>query len=69
MADKKDADYVKLYKAVVAYVKSQGGKVIMCVGVQAQEWYGSTPHEFTIAVKCVGTRPTFADASARSGKQ
>ena len=58
---KQDSDYVALYKEVAKYVASQGGKVIMCGGIQVQEWPEDHKFSFTIAIKCVGKKPKFAE--------
>ena len=51
--------YMLLYKAVGAYVEANGGKVILCSGIQVQEWPSQREGEFSIAVKCVGRIPVF----------
>jgi len=45
----------QLYRAVIRYVESHGGNIVVIEGVQLQEWGG--PYRFSIAVKCAGKRP------------
>jgi hypothetical protein len=53
--------YIKLYKAVAAYVRAQGGLVIVVGGIQVQEWPGDREGQFTIAVKCTGVKPIYSE--------
>jgi len=54
--------YDKLYHAVAEYVESKGGAVIVAGGIQIQEWPSDGPYQFTVAVKCTGRKPKFAEA-------
>jgi len=51
--------YIGLYKAVAKYVQLQGGKVIVCGGIQIQEWHTDRTLGFTVGIKCVGKKPEF----------
>jgi hypothetical protein len=49
----------QLYKAVDAYVKKNGGKLVIVGGIQIQEWPGDGAMVFHVAVKCLGRKPAF----------
>ena len=49
----------QLYRAVIRYVESQGGKLFVIGGVQVQEWPEDFAYNFRIAVRCTGRKPTF----------
>lgn len=55
-----DRHVIRLYKAVANYVKHTGGSVIVAGGVQIQEWPRDRKFSFTVAIKCTGTKPKFA---------
>jgi len=50
----------QLYRAVIRYVESRGGNVLVIGGVQVQEWPEESAYSFRIAVRCTGGKPTFA---------
>ena len=57
----RDNAYLALYRAVEKYVRIKGGKVVMCSGIQIQEWPNTDSmglRGFSIAVKCLGIKPT-----------
>lgn len=51
---------MQLYRAVVRYVKANGGQVQAIGGVEMQEWSADGVTNYRIAVKCTGKRPEFA---------
>lgn len=51
-----------LMRAVGKYVMAHGGNVAVAGPVQCQEWPGDRAGQFTIAVKCLGRKPTYAVA-------
>ena len=54
-----DDGYLRLYRAVAKYVEDHGGKVIVCGGIQIQEWPDDAEYNFSIAIKCTGRKPVF----------
>lgn len=52
---------VLLYKAVGRYVAAHGGSVIVAGGIQIQQWPGENKFAFSVAVKCTGRKPDFAN--------
>lgn len=46
-----------LQRAVVKYIESRGGSVLVVGGIQIQQWPGEPSCNFTIAVKCTGRKP------------
>ena len=48
-----------LYRAIAKYVRLKGGTVVVCGGIQVQEWPGSGKRSFSIAVKCLGRKPIY----------
>ena len=63
----RDNAYMGLYKAVCKYVSLQGGKVVMCNGIQVQEWPLLRNGSFSIAVKCLGRKPKFSEQREAEG--
>ena len=55
--------YVALYKAVAKYVSLQGGRIIVCGGIQVQERPGEGKFNFSIAVKCAGHKPVYKQSA------
>lgn len=53
-----DRHVMRLYKAVANYVEKLGGNVVVACGVQIQLWPGDKNYDFTVAVKCIGTKPS-----------
>lgn len=51
----------RLYRAVGNYVKSAGGVVIVAGGIQIVQYPGEGTMRFSVAVKCTGRLPKFAD--------
>jgi hypothetical protein len=49
----------QLYRAVLRYVTTNGGSILVIGGIQVQEWPGSGKGNFTIGVKCTGRKPLF----------
>ena len=60
----KDNACLGLYKAVCKYVRLRGGQVIVCNGIDVQEWPSIRKGSFTIAVKCFGAKPIFVKQEA-----
>ena len=60
----RDNAYMGLYRAVAKYVRLKGGSVVVCSGIQVQEWPGSGKWSFSIAVKCLGRKPIYAKEQA-----
>jgi hypothetical protein len=56
-----DRHVVRLYKAVANYIERAGGKVLVTGGIQIQQWPGDGKFRFTVAVKCTGRKPNFAE--------
>lgn len=48
----------RLYKAVDNYVKKNGGNIIVIGGIQTMVLPEDNKYQFTIAVKCLGKKPT-----------
>lgn len=55
-----DRHVIRLYKAVANYVEHAGGKVVVSGGIEIQTWPGDRKYQFTVAIKCTGTKPKFA---------
>jgi len=53
-------DVMRLYKAVSNYVEKAGGRVVVAGGIQIQTWPTDKEYQFTVAIKCTGRKPTFA---------
>ena len=47
-----------LYEAVQSYVESRGGSVVVAGGIEFQEWPGDMGHQFRVAIRCTGSKPT-----------
>lgn len=47
----------QLYRAVIRYVESKGGKLLVIGGVQVQEWPEDAAYKFRLAVGCLGRKP------------
>ena len=60
---------MQLYRAVVRYVKANGGQVVVIGGVEMQEWSADGKQSYRIAVKCTGKRPEFASCASKAGAQ
>jgi hypothetical protein len=52
-------DLDRLYEAVVAYVEANHGSVIVVGGVQIIDTLRDKSGNFTVGVKCTGTKPRF----------
>lgn len=50
----------QLYRAVYRYVSCNGGSVAVIGGIQLIQWPTDASGNFTIAVKCTGKLPAFA---------
>jgi len=50
-----------LYRAVRNYVEKHDGRIVVIGGIQIQEWPGEPARNFSIAIKCTGTKPVFAE--------
>lgn len=48
----------QLYRAVIRYVESHGGKLLVIGGVQIEQWPGEGEFKFVLGVRCMGRRPT-----------
>lgn len=60
----------QLYRAVKRYVEANKGHIIVIGGIQLQEWEDAYRGHFSIAIKCLGKRPTFnPQAVETEGKQ
>lgn len=53
----------RVYNAVAAYVKANGGNVVVAGGIEIQEWPGEWPGNFRVAVKCLGRKPELKGAT------
>lgn len=47
----------QLYRAVIRYVESKGGRAVVIGGVQVQQWSGDRGLNFVLGVRCMGTKP------------
>jgi len=47
----------RFYKAIIDYIESRGGKVVVIGGVEIQQWPNDGDLKFKIAVSCVGKKP------------
>jgi hypothetical protein len=50
----------RLYKAVDNYVRKTGGKLAVIGGVQIIQWPTDLKYNFTVGIKCTGTKPKYA---------
>lgn len=60
MRKKKDS-YEHLYKAVVDYVHSKGGKVLVIGGVEIQQFPGDRKFNYRIAIRITGKKPVMTN--------
>lgn len=51
----------RLYRAVLNYVESREGSLIVIGGVEVQHWRGEPPSNFKIAVRCTGKPPAIVE--------
>jgi hypothetical protein len=51
----------QLYRAIIRYVESHKGKIVVIGGVEVQECPGDAQFNFRIAIRCTGRKPKFAD--------
>lgn len=47
----------QLYRAVIRYIESKGGSVLVIGGVQIQQWPGERELNFVLGVRCMGRKP------------
>lgn len=47
----------QLYRAIVRYVESKKGDLLVIGGVQIEEWPGDRPGMFVVGVRCMGCKP------------
>ena len=59
---KKSKPIDQLYQAVIKYVESNGGKIVVIGGIAIQHWPETTESSFDVAIKCLGRRPKFKGA-------
>lgn len=52
-----------LYAAINAYVKSKGGSIVVIGGIQIQQWPDDLKFNYTVAIKCTGQLPKFAETN------
>lgn len=58
----------QLYRAIRRYVEHHDGNIIVVGGIQVQEWpEDSFKGKYTIAVQCLGKRPSFKAAGDTNG--
>ena len=56
----------RLYRAVLRYVESKGGKLLVIGGIQVQRWPEDGEYNFRIAVKCTGSMPEYSNVMAQT---
>jgi hypothetical protein len=58
----------QLYRAVLRYVKSKGGNILVIGGVEIQEWSAGDAirGKFTLGIKCLGKRPSGTSSESQS---
>lgn len=47
----------QLYRAIIRYVESKGGKIIVIGGIEIQEWPLDPKLNFRVGVRCLGRKP------------
>jgi hypothetical protein len=57
----------QLYRAVVRYVESMGGSVLVVGGIQILRWPGERAGSFMVGVKCTGKLDLAAFREVRNG--
>ena len=49
----------QLYRAIVRYVESKKGSIIVIGGVQIEQWPGDGEFKYVVGVRCMGRKPSF----------
>ena len=47
----------QLYRAILRYVKSKGGSIMVIGGVQIEQWPGDGELKYVVGVRCMGRKP------------
>jgi len=47
----------QLYRAVIRYIESKGGSVLVIGGAQIQQWPGEREFNYVLGVRCTGRKP------------
>lgn len=47
----------QLYRAVVRFVESKKGSIMVIGGVQIGQWPGDGEYKFVVGVRCMGRKP------------
>jgi hypothetical protein len=53
----------RLYAAVVRYVESKRGSVVIVGGISIMTMPFDAPNKYSVSVQCVGTQPVFGSGS------
>lgn len=61
---RKSDGFERLYKAILQYVKANGGTVVAIGGVEVQHWPGEPEYNFRLAIRCTGKRPVLKEAKS-----
>lgn len=58
----------QLYRAIVRYIESGKGKILVIGGIEIQEWPGDPAYTYRVAVKITGRKPAFAQDKSKVSK-
>jgi len=47
----------QLYRAIIRYVESRKGSIIVIGGVQIEQWPGDGEFKYVVGVRCMGRKP------------
>lgn len=47
----------QLYRAIIRYVESKKGSILVIGGVQVEQWPGDGEFKFVVGVRCMGRKP------------
>lgn len=58
----------QLYRAIIRYVESKKGSIIVIGGVQIEQWPGEGEFKYVVGVRCLGRRPSFPEGKTELQK-
>jgi len=57
----------QLYRAIIRYVESKKGSILVIGGVQIEQWPGAGEFKYVVGVRCMGRKPCFP--KGKTGEQ